>query len=86
MNGVRFPGGWAIETLCKVHNRRSFNSGNEDVNRWRNQSTLQSQNKHLSSSKVLVDDQRAFVGYYSLAISQVDFSEPHETVHLVPNA
>ena len=85
MNGVRFPDGWAIETLCKAHNRRSFNSGNEDVNRWLNQSALQSQSKHLSSTKVLVDDQRVFVGYYSLAISQVDFSElPPEIVKDLP--
>lgn len=85
MNGVRFPDGWAIETLCKVHNRRTFDSGNDVVDQWLKQSALQSQNKHLTSTKVLLDDKRAIVGYYSLAISQIDFSDlPSEIVKTLP--
>jgi len=86
VNGVRFPDGWAIESLQKTHNRRSFHSGNDEVDGWLKQSALQSQNKHLSATKVLLDDQRNLIGYYSLATSQVSFSDlPLEIVKSLPS-
>lgn len=85
MNGVGFPVGWKIEQLSKVHNRRGFDSGQGEVDGWLKRSALQSQKKHLSTTKVLLDGSGGFVGYYSLATSQVDFSDlPPEIAKLLP--
>lgn len=75
MSGVQFPIGWKIEVLSKQHNRRGFTSGNDAVDKWLKESALQSQSKHLTSTKVLVDKSIKLIGYYSLATSQVDFSD-----------
>ena len=75
MSGPRFPDGWSIEVLDKPHPRRKFESGNEDVDEWLKKSALQSQKKHLTTSKVLLDDEHNMAGYYSLAFSQIDFSD-----------
>jgi len=75
LSGVQFPTGWRIEMLTKSHNRRGFRSGQEVVDRWLQQSALQSQNKQLTTTKVLLDEKGKIVGYYSLATSQVDFSD-----------
>jgi ribosomal protein S18 acetylase RimI-like enzyme len=71
----RFPEGWSIEVLDKSHPRQRFNSGNDDVDQWLKKSALQSQKKHLTTSKILLDDTRSIAGYYSLAFSQIDFSD-----------
>ncbi len=36
---------------------------------------MQSQSKHLTITKVLLDENRAVVGFYTLSTSQVDFSD-----------
>ena len=73
--GVRFPEGWRVEILAKSHKRRDFKSGQTEVDVWFQSSALQSQSKHLSVTKVLLDDCGAIVGFYTLATSQVDFSD-----------
>lgn len=75
MSGLRYPDGWRVELLTKSHNRKMFLSGQEQVDAWLKQSALQSQTKHLSSTKVLLDADDELVGYYTLATSQVDFSD-----------
>ncbi len=75
MSGPRFPEAWSIETLDKSHPRRKFQSGNNDVDEWLKKSALQSQKKHLTTTKVLLDAEREIAGYYTLAFSQVDFSD-----------
>jgi ribosomal protein S18 acetylase RimI-like enzyme len=75
LNGPRFPEGWSIEMLGKSHPRQKFESGNEAVDQWLKKSALQSQEKHLTTSKVLLDDEGKIAGYYSLAFSQIDFSD-----------
>lgn len=75
MSGVRYPDGWRVELLTKSHNRKTFQSGQEQVDAWLKQSALQSQKKQLSSTKVLLDNESRLVGYYTLATSQVDFSD-----------
>ncbi len=75
MSGVRYPSGWRVELLTQSHNRKVFQSGQEQVDAWLKQSALQSQKKHLSSTKVLLDSESQMVGYYTLATSQVDFSD-----------
>ena len=80
MTGVQFPGSWRIELLAKTHNRKAFRSGHSEVDRWLSQSALQSQMKHLTSTKVLLDKDGAIVGYYTFASSQVDFSDLPEAL------
>lgn len=75
MSGPRFPEGWSIAVLDKSHPRQKFTSGNDKVDEWLKKSALQSQQKHLTTSKILLDDARNVVGYYSLAFSQIDFSD-----------
>lgn len=75
MSGPRFPDGWILETLDQSHNRRAFSSGQDAVDRWLKKAAFQSQKKHLSTTKVLLGDVGEIVGYYTLATSQVDFSD-----------
>jgi len=75
VSDVRYPTGWRIELLTKSHPRKRFCSGQTQVDAWLKQSALQSQSKHLSSTKVLIDAETRLVGYYTLAVSQVDFSD-----------
>lgn len=75
MSGVQFPEDWTIEKLAKSHDRRRFKSGNVAVDHWFSQSALQSQTKHLTNTKIVVDDKGDIVGYYTLATSQIDFSD-----------
>lgn len=69
------PTRWRIETLSKSHNRSGFRSGQNEVDRWLKQSALQSQRKHLTATKVLLDESGRIAGYYTLATSQVEFSD-----------
>jgi len=85
LSGPRFPAGWSIEILDKLHPRRKFDSGQNDVDQWLKKSALQSQNKHLTTTKVLLDENRRIAGYYTLAFSQVDFSDlPADLVKNLP--
>lgn len=85
MSGPRFPAGWSLEALGKLHPRRKFESGQKDVDEWLKRSALQSQKKHLTATKVLLDENRRIVGYYTLALSQVDFSDlPADVVKKLP--
>jgi GNAT superfamily N-acetyltransferase len=80
LNGVRFPDHWRLETLAKSHKRKDFQSGNPQVDQWLSRSALQSQSKHLTTTKVLLDDRNHIAGYYTLAMAQVDFSDLPETI------
>lgn len=75
MSGVSYPESWRVELLNKTHNRQGFSSGQEQVDTWLKKSALQSQKKHLSTTKVLLDGNEQLIGYYTLATSQVDFSD-----------
>lgn len=75
MSGVPFPPGLRLERLRREHPRRRFRCGEEAVENWLATKALQHQQKHLSATKVLLDEERAIVGYYTLAIGQVDFSD-----------
>ena len=85
MSGPHFPEGWSIEALVRSHPRRKFESGNDDVDEWLKKSAFQSQKKHLTTTKVLLDEGREIAGYYTLAFSQVDFSDlPADLVKKLP--
>ncbi len=75
MTGVQFPENWKIENLAKLHDRKEFKSGNFEVDQWLSQMALQSQSKRLTNTKVLLNEASEIVGYYTLATSQVDFSD-----------
>lgn len=75
MRGVKFPDGWRVETLARSHQRRSFDSGNEQVNVWLRSGALQAQKKKLSVTKVLLNESGTLIGFYTLATGQVDFSD-----------
>ena len=75
MTGVRFPAGYRLERLARAHPRRSFRSGVAEVDTWLARYALQNQDKHLSSTRVLLDDAGRIAGYYTLAIGQVDFGD-----------
>ncbi|NLX97819.1 MAG: GNAT family N-acetyltransferase [Rhodopirellula sp.] len=75
MTGVRFPEGFQLERLRREHSRRRFQSGEGKVDEWLATLALQHQTKHLSVTKLLLDENREVAGYYTLATGQVDFGE-----------
>jgi GNAT superfamily N-acetyltransferase len=85
VTAVQFPEGFRIERLGSAHPRRSFHCGQEAVDDWLQTKALQNQEKHLSVTKVLLDEAGAIAGYYTLATGQVDFSAlPAEVVKRLP--
>jgi GNAT superfamily N-acetyltransferase len=75
MTVVRWPDGFRIEAIQRLHPRKAFRSGEPHVDDWLATKALQQQEKRLSSTKVLMDSHDSIAGYYTLAIGQVDFSE-----------
>jgi GNAT superfamily N-acetyltransferase len=74
VNGVRLPDGFRLERLRRDHPRKHFRSGEAAVDDWLAARALQSQEKHLSVTKVLLDEAGAVAGYYTLATGQADFA------------
>jgi GNAT superfamily N-acetyltransferase len=75
VSDVRFPEGFRLEGLRRGHPRRAFRCGEQQVEDWLASKALQNQEKHLSTTKVLLDDTGAIAGYYTLATGQVDFND-----------
>lgn len=75
MSGVRFLSGYRLERLAKTHPRKGFASGQPQVDDWLVTKALQNQEKHLSTTKVLLDENGLIAGYYTLATGQVDFGD-----------
>ena len=85
MNDVRFPAGFRIERLQRNHPRKQFRCGEEQVDDWLLTKALQNQEKHLSVTKVLLDEGGTIAGYYTLATGQVDFGDlPAEITKRLP--
>ena len=81
---MHLPDGFRLERLAKAHPRKAFASGNAPVDDWLHAKALQNQDKHLSVTKVLLDDAGAVAGYYTLATGQVDFGDlPADVVDVV---
>lgn len=72
---VRLPPGLRLEGLRREHPRAAFASGQPAVDQWLRTQALQAQRKHLSATRVLIDEQRAIVGFFTLATGQVDFGD-----------
>jgi GNAT superfamily N-acetyltransferase len=86
VTGVSWPEGFRLERLAKRHRRGKFNSGQAQVDEWLATKALQQQDKHLSSTKVLLAADNSLVGYYTLATGQVDFSDlPHDIARRLPH-
>jgi GNAT superfamily N-acetyltransferase len=75
MNGVRFPDGFHLAQLRREHPRKQFRCGEEPVDDWLATKALQNQEKHLSVTRVLLDESGTIAGYYTLATGQVDFGD-----------
>jgi len=63
-----------IEPLSKNHNRKLFDCGDEEVTRFLRQQALQDQEKDLSRTMVLIDEQAdrvRIIGYHTLLMMQV---------------
>jgi GNAT superfamily N-acetyltransferase len=75
VSGVPFPDGFRLERLDRAHPRKSFRSGADEVDDWLAKNALQNQDKHLSTTRVLLDEAGSLAGYYTLATGQVDFSD-----------
>jgi GNAT superfamily N-acetyltransferase len=85
VSGVQFPGGFRLERLSKSQPRKGFHSGQPQVDDWLVTKALQNQDKHLSVTKVLLDENGAIAGYYTLATGQVDFGDlPSEAAKKLP--
>lgn len=85
MNAVAFPDGFRIELLDRRHPRKRFDCGEPAVNEWLKAKALQHQQKHLSTTNVLLDDSGAIAGFYTLATGQVDFGDlPSELAKGLP--
>jgi GNAT superfamily N-acetyltransferase len=85
VNPVRFPSGYRLEKLRQDHSRRSFQCGEHHVEEWLASKAFQQQKKHLSVTKVLIDEQDRIAGYYTLATGQVDFGDlPQEVRRGLP--
>lgn len=82
---VRFPEGWRVEPLAARHDRAAFASGRAEVDDWLHRRARQAQEKHLSSTHLLLDDRGTIAGYYTLAVGAVDFSDlPPAETHRLP--
>jgi hypothetical protein len=74
VNGVRFPAGYQLLHLERSLPRRTFRSGESKVDDWLATRALQHQKKHLSVTKVLVDESGVTAGAKSF-YRRSDFQE-----------
>jgi len=82
---VHFPKGLRCERLRREQPRAAFTSGQPAVDAWLTKQALQNQEKHLSVTRVLLDEQDAIAGFCTLATGQVDFSDlPPDIVKKLP--
>ncbi|MEI7702002.1 MAG: N-acetyltransferase, partial [Planctomycetia bacterium] len=75
MTGVALPPQFSLELLQRKHQRHLFDCGHPEVNEWLHTRAMQHQDKRLSATKVLLDQDRAVAGFYTLATGQVDFGD-----------
>jgi GNAT superfamily N-acetyltransferase len=75
MSGVKLPKRLRWQRLQRDHPRRDFRCGEPEVDAWLRTKAWQHQKKHLSVTKVLLDESNRIVGFYTLATGQVDFRD-----------
>ncbi len=67
-----------IEPISRLHNRKLFDCGDEEVSRFLREQALQDHEKDLSRTMVLIDDEgdsTRIVGYHTLLMRQVKQEE-----------
>lgn len=80
-----FPAGFALESLQRSHPRSALDCGQSDVNDWLRTKAFQNQEKRLSATKVLLDQEGDIAGFYTLATGQVDFGDlPSDLARKLP--
>jgi len=85
MSGITLPDGFRWERLQRDHPRRQFQSSQTEVDEWLYAKAWQHQKKHLSVTKVLLDETSRIVGYFTLATGQVDFGDlPNDLTKRLP--
>lgn len=85
MKTVQWPDGFSIEQLETRHKRTNFHSGVDEVDEWLKKHARQAQQKRLSITKILLKEPSTIIGYYTLAIGQVNFDKlPHEMARKLP--
>jgi len=63
-----------VEPISGQHNRKLFDCGDDEVNRFLREQALQDHEKDMSRTMVLIDaetDQTRVIGYHTLAMRQV---------------
>jgi GNAT superfamily N-acetyltransferase len=86
LTSVRLPAGFSVVPLDKSHNRKAFNSGEPLVDQWLQRYARQSQDKRLSVTRVLLEEEVTVAGYYTLSMGQVSFDElPHDMARKLPS-
>lgn len=80
-----FPSGFELESLQRSHPRSAFDCGQSEVNDWLRTKAFQNQEKRLSATKALLDQEGDIAGFYTLATGQVDFGDlPSELARQLP--
>lgn len=66
---------WHEEAIAKKHDRKAFDCGQEDLNRFLQQYARQAHEHGASKTYVAADDTdgKTILGYYTLSPAQVDF-------------
>jgi GNAT superfamily N-acetyltransferase len=75
---------WHEEPIAKKHDRKAFDCGQEDLNRFLQQYARQAHEHGASKTYVAVDDAdgTTIFGYYTLSPAQVDFYRVPEVARL----
>jgi GNAT superfamily N-acetyltransferase len=75
---------WHEEPIAKKHDRKAFDCGQEDLNRFLQQFARQAHEHGASKTYVAVDDAdgKTIFGYYTLSPAQVDFYRVPEVARL----
>jgi GNAT superfamily N-acetyltransferase len=75
---------WHEEPIAKKHDRKAFDCGQEDLNRFLQQFARQAHEHGASKTYVAVDDAdgKTILGYYTLSPAQVDFYRVPEVARL----
>jgi GNAT superfamily N-acetyltransferase len=72
---VEAPRSWVTEPLDAQHVLGDFDCGEPQLDRWLRKYALANQRNDASKTRVVCDDQRKVVGFYSLASGSVDYDQ-----------
>lgn len=61
-----------IEDLEKAHNRKAFDCGDEDLNKFLREQARKASSRHISRTRVLVGDNNKVMGYYTVTFINVE--------------